>query len=227
MSNKSFVIVGIGMALICLIPLAMVHVGWLIEAWPRTSDMLCKGEDCTVQGWATALGGWVAIAAAWITLKALRHQVAETNRHQRENLELQIWNRINLAGAVRDNCGITRAQLEAIHQEERAELKVDIIIASRIKVARASVAVDLLDRFSKEIGLHDRTSIVAITQALERAEERLRNGGPADGYIARDVDEYALLLSSDLEIATVNLSQIENDATTFINRWEPRINSDG
>lgn len=46
-------------------------------------------EHC-LREWLSASGGWVAIAAAYFTIKAMREDIEATNRHHRDNMELQL-----------------------------------------------------------------------------------------------------------------------------------------
>ncbi|MCO5730122.1 hypothetical protein [Rhizobium sp. SSA_523] len=41
---------------------------------------MCRGDNCSVQGWLSALSGWAAAAAALVTLNVLRKQVESQNK---------------------------------------------------------------------------------------------------------------------------------------------------
>lgn len=76
-----------------------------------------KDEHCGRE-WASALSGWAAFLAAIVTMRFLRRQIEEANRHQRENVELTIMGKMRLANnchsccsQLRHRCGMAAAIL--------------------------------------------------------------------------------------------------------------------
>jgi hypothetical protein len=60
---------------------------------------MCTGADdehCTRE-WFAALGGWAAVIFAYMTITTMVRQREDANRHQQENVEIQILDRLDTA----------------------------------------------------------------------------------------------------------------------------------
>lgn len=73
---------------------AAVFLIWL-SPWDHR-ELFCKADEACVREWISALSGWVAALAAYVTIRTMNGQRAEANRHQRENVELEIMGRLAL-----------------------------------------------------------------------------------------------------------------------------------
>jgi hypothetical protein len=79
-SDRKFVVIGVGMTLIWLFAMTMMLMPSLIKTWPEASSLFCSGDNCTIQGWLSALSGWFAFGAALHTFKYFRNQISEQKR---------------------------------------------------------------------------------------------------------------------------------------------------
>ena len=64
----------------------------IFGAFAFSRDIICtgvEGEQCTRE-WLSALGGWIALVAAFPTVAILLMQVAEANRHHRDNAMMSL-----------------------------------------------------------------------------------------------------------------------------------------
>lgn len=104
---------------------AAIGTGTLLACnfWPSNAS-ICAPSDVEsvamcVREWVAALSGWIAVAVAVPTITLLVRQIRESNRHQKENLEVLIIEKISharrashLAFEVVNSCNYAKLFLE-------------------------------------------------------------------------------------------------------------------
>ena len=104
----------------------MLIIAFLVGLYWRQGARaaLCgpAGEQC-FREWVSATGGWAAIVFAYMTIRTMNRQTKEANRHQRENVELQIFDRLSAARSVIRQC--EKGQKTCRETEERIAAAID------------------------------------------------------------------------------------------------------
>ncbi|WP_429813512.1 hypothetical protein [Ensifer sp. B1-9] len=80
---------------------AIAALGFFRVLYGREPFCGSDGEHCARE-WASALSGWIAAAVAFPTLLSLQRQISEANRHQQENIEINLMPTFALALRVRE-----------------------------------------------------------------------------------------------------------------------------
>ncbi|RWY82397.1 hypothetical protein EHI44_24210 [Rhizobium leguminosarum] len=73
----------------------------VILGFEPARSSFCKPDDICLRDWLSALSGWAAVIAAYFTIRKMNEQQKESNRHQRENIELEVMGRLALAKRTR------------------------------------------------------------------------------------------------------------------------------
>jgi hypothetical protein len=187
---------------------------------------MCTGADTEhcARDWIAATGGWIAIVFAYLTIRKMTQQTAEANRHQKENLELQLSIKLNSAKRAKAGC----------------EKGIRICMAIRERIERNFNTGDLQQLQPRLLvpfifnSLHERdlTELNSIIEHRERAISEMT------GWIMSRVSEFEAGMSVGNEIAaqTAMLQMIRaahriadhlqtylDAMDAFINRWQPRI----
>jgi hypothetical protein len=190
---------------------------------------MCTGaetEHCA-RDWIAATGGWIAIVFAYFTIRKMTQQTAEANRHQKENLELQLS--IKLNSAKRAKAGCVKG------------IRICMTICDRIEHhLNTGDLQQLRPRFYVPFifgSLHER-DLAELNSVIEHSELSISD---MTGWIMSRVNEFEAGMSADNETAaqTAMLQMIKSahkiadhlqtylDAMdAFINRWQPRISPD-
>ncbi len=210
-----------------LIAAFVLILGFMAGFYWRDSirDAFCSSEQehCTRE-WISATGGWIAIVFAYLTIRTMNRQTAEANRHQRENVELQILDKMAAARRVAEQC-------------QSAERECRNMIANIDHVFQKQRHLDFVPRafhrFVKEQIDANEIRIVNLTSHSPRASvERFLEMFEAEctAYEAavkdenwRAADMRLAALKSKVSMAQNIFSAARNDAIRFVERWRSRV----
>ncbi len=180
-------------------------------------------EHCTRE-WISATGGWIAVVFAYLTIRTMNRQTAEANRHQRENVEIQILDKMAAARRVAERC-------------QSAELECRNMIANIDHVFQKQMHRDFRPRafhwFVKEQIDANEIRMVNLTSHSPRASvEKFLDMFDAEctAYETavkeenwKAADMRLAALKSKVSMAQNIFSAARNDAIRFVERWRSRV----
>lgn len=182
--------------------------------------------------WISALAGYFALFAAWLTVKEMAKQRRESNRHQRENVELQILPRVALARSIADMSGNVAdsiplvcellAKVEAV--QTPAEVKGAALRAVKV-VSQVLPEIDLgliqiygretasgrtrVHRFLPQFVAAARSALAHLNTAIQQNDvSRMR--------------EEAQKLSSSVGGLANYFGPLRDEASAFCQKWQAR-----
>lgn len=180
-------------------------------------------EQCTRE-WISATGGWIAVVFAYRTIKTMNRQTEEANRHQRENIEMQLYEKLDAARRLSSGtlialqiCGALETSTQnVIDTEDYDNFEPDLIFQQ--------VFVDVHESDVKLTGKTPRSfdtdpfEMKSVVLADIRRFETAR-GNPDEA----DIREILIELRLNVLRLMNGLQSIRVHADSFIVRWLPRI----
>lgn len=196
---------------------------------PLAEWELCSPGNCTVQAWVSALSGWVAALAAYLTIRTMNRQTAEANRHQRENVELQVLRQVSLARQVidwtRENASLYK---ELVHRIE--DYGYSSQRDTRPHEALAAIKFDVVEEFDREIGIMDEHLLSRLYEfvqdnkdviaTLQENRARARNQGLDPLVETREEDRKLAILAKS---ASKYILELQREALDFVEKWSKRM----
>lgn len=207
-NDRKFVVIGVGMLLIWAIVLTAAMRPW--QYWPFFA--LCGKDNCNLQGWLSALSGWAGAAAAAVTLFALLTQIKEANRHQRENLELQIRGAMTTASKVIE----LHNYIESFPEDK---LKTD---ARFVRIFANAYDLALLQKFDAIVGYKTHAGGEGPETRYKKLQEYAALIEVA-GYQISETNLHPRQPYHEMVFLKAELTRAASEARFFLFRWEPRL----
>lgn len=222
------------------------HLGWLVAfaiaglffifvvtQSDSLRQMACAPrEKSCFREWVAALSGWAAVVAAAVTVYFLRKQIDAANKHQRENVELTILNRLALARQYRSALTFACHHLSMIETDFESAASFDARDGFAVERRMASV-MKLLETptastFDTEIGstLSSATAVEQLRRTLDWIRERRQILREKRELMAQhEFTQITLQIDRSVQYATAYCNDALETAVNFLAKWEARIAS--
>ncbi|NTF32321.1 hypothetical protein [Rhizobium skierniewicense] len=188
------------------------------------SHTLCSldsGEHC-LREWIAATGGWIAVIFAYLTIKTMTRQTEDANRHQRENLELHLLERISAAERISDGAKIGAGQCEVFRNYLREALEKAQYDPYLPMLYHGTVFSRIDERDYKSLNFEGpKTDLFAVKSQVDNWLGNYSTAIKAnDGVSATDSLKQMLFFLEMVETAFLDARKA---ADRFLEKWRPRI----
>lgn len=196
----------------------------------RETPQVCFREWASMlSGWAAFLGGLVAAYLAYRTITRMNAQIVDADRHQRENLELELGSRFALASQAELNCREVIKYLDYASEASWGNSIMSSLKPTYVTAASLSYEGDLVGRFAATIGTTEVDAAERIRNHIDSASNDLGENFKTDGLMHKpgeDDEAYRRrMVTHHIDKAREFAVGVETDARTFIDRWKSRIRS--